>query len=89
MKKSSVCLPAMAAVAALCAGNTALADDTVSAVYGTEYLETVYATVMPDGSIVLSHEAPKAAAPAESSAAAAAKAEESTEEATTEEHPEI
>jgi hypothetical protein len=92
MKKSSICLPAMAAVAALCAGNTALADDTVSAVYGTEYLETVYATVMPDGSIVLSHEAPKADVPAQASEEAAepaAKAEESAEETTTEKYPEI
>jgi hypothetical protein len=91
MKKSSVWLSAMAAGAALCAGQPALADDTVSAVYGTEYLETIYATVMPDGSIVLSHEAPKAEAPAETSETAepAAEAEESAEESTTEKYPEI
>lgn len=91
MKKSSIWLPAMAAGAALCAGQPALADDTESHVLGPEYLETVYATVMPDGSIKLSHEAPKADAPAETSEAAkpAAEAEQSAEEATTEKYPEI
>jgi hypothetical protein len=82
MKKRSIWLPAIAAGAALCAGNAVLAQDTLTHVLGADNLETIYATVMPDGTIVLSHTAP--AKPAESTA----EADESTE-ATTEKHPEI
>lgn len=91
MKKSSVWLPAMAAGAALCAVQPALADGTESHVLGAEYLETLHATVMPDGTIKLSHEAPKADAPAETSEAAkpAAEPAENAEEATAEKYPEI
>jgi hypothetical protein len=98
MKRTSIWLPAIAAGAALCAGGAAVASDTLSHVLGADNLETLYATVMPDGSIKLSHEPPAQTPATETSAdsakstdAAEAPAEsaESSLEASTEQYPEI